>query len=231
MNYTYTQEWCNISDAALKIEPVMGYYGHKTIRETYKQLIEELDNSRLEYELFSGDELRQAAESDGVLGKNVDAESIDIYYLAIADLLEQTVSVCGDLKPSRVMVNIVDYGESRLPITARGKRDVMSLIKLRVFEQIERTIRDLDKLLCQNWGALGREFKLHNPRVALRNLHYFCKDIVLSSARGWEGYHLSNANKAIWRALDVFDEMDESDEETLGDGFLDDLHTALTPLE
>lgn len=58
MNYTYTQEWCNISDAALKIEPVTGYYGHKTIRETYKQLIEELDNSRLEYELFSGDELR-----------------------------------------------------------------------------------------------------------------------------------------------------------------------------
>ena len=103
--------------------------------------------------------------------------------------------------------------------------------KMRVFEQIERTIRDLDKLLCQNWGALSREFKLHNPRVALWNLHYFCKNIVLSCARGWEGYHLSDANKAIWRALDVFDEMDESDEEALGDGFLDDLHTALTPLE
>ena len=103
--------------------------------------------------------------------------------------------------------------------------------KMRVFEQIERTIRDLDKLLCQNWGALSREFKLHNPRVALWNLHYFCKNIVQSSARGWEGYHLSNVNKAIWRALDIFDEMDESDEETLGDSFLDDLHTALPPIE
>lgn len=58
MNYTYTRDWCDISEAALKIEPITGYYGHKTIRETYKQLIEELDNSRLEYELFSGDELR-----------------------------------------------------------------------------------------------------------------------------------------------------------------------------
>lgn len=36
MNYTYTQEWRNISGAALNIEPVTGYYGHKTIRETYK---------------------------------------------------------------------------------------------------------------------------------------------------------------------------------------------------
>ena len=174
MNYTYTQEWCNISGAALMIEPVTGYYGHKTIRETYKQLIEELDNSRLEYELFSGDELRHtdvrldfltsdfltnggmcelgqvptssriahmhyitkiltdellAAESDGVLGKNVDTESIDIYYLAIAALLEQTVSVYGDLKPSRVLENILGCTESNLPITARGKRDVMYLIK------------------------------------------------------------------------------------------------------
>jgi hypothetical protein len=103
--------------------------------------------------------------------------------------------------------------------------------KMRVFEQIERTIRDLDKLLYQNWGALSREFKLHNPRVALWDLHYFCKNIVQSDARGWEGYHLSNANKAIWRALDIFDEMDESDKEALGDGFLDDLHTALTPIE
>lgn len=103
--------------------------------------------------------------------------------------------------------------------------------KMRVFEQIERAIRDLDKLLGENWSALSYEFKLHNPRVALWNLHYFCKNIVLSSARGWEGYHLSNATKAIWRALDVFDEMDESDEQALGDGFLDDLHTALTPIE
>lgn len=103
--------------------------------------------------------------------------------------------------------------------------------KMRVFEQIERAIRDLDKLLYQNWGALSREFKLHNPRVALWDLHYFCKNIVQSDARGWEGYHLSNATKAIWRALDIFDEMDESDKETLGDGFLDDLHTALTPIE
>lgn len=51
------------------------------------------------------------------------------------------------------------------------------------------------------------------------------------SKRGWEGYHLSNATKAIWRALDIFDELDESDEETLGEGFLDDLHTYLTPIE
>lgn len=91
--------------------------------------------------------------------------------------------------------------------------------KMRVFERIERAIRDLDKLLGENWSALSYEFKLHNPRVALWNLHYFCKNIVLSSARGWEGYHLSNATRAIWRALDVFDEMDESDEETLGYGF------------
>ena len=103
--------------------------------------------------------------------------------------------------------------------------------KMRVFEQIERAIRDLDKLLGENWSALSYEFKLHNPRVALWNLHYFCKNIVLSSARGWEGYHLSNATKAIWRALDVFDDLDESDEEALGEGFLDDLHTALTPIE
>nr|DAP12788.1 MAG TPA: hypothetical protein [Caudoviricetes sp.] len=174
MSYTYTQEWRNISEAALKIEPVTGYYGHKTIRETYKQLIEDLNNSMLEYELFSGDELRHtgvrldfltsdfltngdmceldqiptsirtanmhyitkiftdellAAESDGVLGENVDAESIDIYYLAIAALLEQTVSVYGDLKPSRVLENIIGCTESSLPITARGKRDVRYLIK------------------------------------------------------------------------------------------------------
>ena len=174
MNYTYTQEWFNISEAALKIEPITGYYGHKTIRETYKQLIEDLNNSMLDYELFSGDELRHtgvkldfltsdfltngdmceldqiptsariahmhyitkiftdellAAESDGVLGKNVDTESIDIYYLAIADLLEQTVSVYGDLKQSRVLENIIGCTESSAPITARGKRDVMHLIK------------------------------------------------------------------------------------------------------
>lgn len=159
MSYTYTREWCDISEAALKFEPVTGYYGHKTIRETYKQLIEELDNSRLEYELFSGDELRHtgvrldfltsdfltnggmceldqvhtsiriahmhyitkiftdellAAESDGVLGKNVDTESIDIYYLAIAALLEQTVSVHGDLKQSRVLENISRFLGARL---------------------------------------------------------------------------------------------------------------------
>lgn len=54
---------------------------------------------------------------------------------------------------------------------------------------------------------------------------------LFCDARGWEGYHLSNATKAIWRALDNFDEMDESDKEALGDGFLDDLHTALTPIE
>lgn len=103
--------------------------------------------------------------------------------------------------------------------------------KMRVFEQIERVIRDLDKLLVQNWPALSAGFKCHNPRVALWDLHYFCKNIVQSDARGWEGYHLSNATKAIWRALDVFDELDESDEEALGDGFLDDLHTYLTPIE
>lgn len=103
--------------------------------------------------------------------------------------------------------------------------------KMRVFEQIERTIRDLDNLLCKKWDALSDGFKVHQPRVTLWNLRYFCKNIVLSSVRGWEGYHLSNATKAIWRALDVFDEMDESDEETLGEGFLDDLHTYLTPIE
>lgn len=103
--------------------------------------------------------------------------------------------------------------------------------KMRVFEQIERTIRDLDKLLGQNWAALSDEFKAYQPRVTLWNLRYFCKNIALSSARGWEGYHLSGDTRAICRALDIFDEMDESDMEALGDGFLDDLHTALTPLE
>ena len=103
--------------------------------------------------------------------------------------------------------------------------------KMRVFEQVERVIRDLDKLLGQNWGKLSDGFKLHEPRVTLWNLHYFCKNIALSSAHGWEGYHLSSATKAIWRALDVFDELSESDEETLDEGFLDDLHTWLTPIE
>ena len=103
--------------------------------------------------------------------------------------------------------------------------------KMRVFEQIERTIRDLDKLLGENWAALSDDFKAHQPRVTLWNLRFFCNNIVLSSARGWEGFHLSGATRSIWRALDVFDELDESDEEALGDGFLDDLHMALTPIE
>lgn len=103
--------------------------------------------------------------------------------------------------------------------------------KMRVFEQVACAIRDLDKLLGQNWAALSDEFKAYQPRVTLWNLHFFCKNIVLSSARGWEGYHLSGATRSIWRALDIFDELSESDEEALGDGFLDDLHTALTPIE
>lgn len=174
MNYTYTQEWCNISDAALKIEPVMGYYGHKTIRETYKQLIEELDNSRLECELFSGDELRHtgvkldfltsdfltnggmceldqvptssriahmhyitkiftdellAAESDGVLGENVDTECIDIYYISIAALLETVVAVYGDLETGRALAKILERRELCLPIAPRNVEDVKHLIE------------------------------------------------------------------------------------------------------
>ena len=103
--------------------------------------------------------------------------------------------------------------------------------KMRAFEQVERAIRDLDKLLGENWPALSDGFKAHQPRVTLWNLRFFCKNIVLSSARGWEGFHLSGATRSIWRALDVFDELDESDTEALGEGFLDDLHTYLTLIE
>lgn len=103
--------------------------------------------------------------------------------------------------------------------------------KVRAFGQIELEIRDAIKTIKESYGALSGEFKAKFPITKLWHLYDVCKDIVQSDARGWEGYHLSSATKAIWRVLDIFDEMDESDKEALGDGFLDDLRTALTPLE
>jgi hypothetical protein len=85
--------------------------------------------------------------------------------------------------------------------------------------------------LTRNWDALSDEFKAQLPNGAVWNLRAFCEDIVLSGARGWEGYFLSSATRSLWRALDIFSEMDPNDIEALGDGFLDDLCTALTPLE
>lgn len=94
---------------------------------------------------------------------------------AIKDLLPNTVwpyalangyglqTLNADMDPYNAITSILDmfaYSE-----------------KMRAFEQIERTIRDLDKLLAENWSALSDEFKLHNPRVALWNLHYFVRTL------------------------------------------------------
>lgn len=110
--------------------------------------------------------------------------------------------------------------------------DVFALTeKQRIFTEIALKIRDVARLLVENESALSDGLNSKLPIDSIWHLHDVCKDIVKSDARGWEGYHLSNATKAIWRVLDIFDEMDESDKETLGDGFLDDLHTYLTLIE
>lgn len=70
-----------------------------------------------------------AAESDGVLGENVDTEYIDIYYISIADLLEQTVSVYGDLKTGRALAKVLERREPCLPIAPRNVEDVKHLIE------------------------------------------------------------------------------------------------------
>lgn len=103
--------------------------------------------------------------------------------------------------------------------------------KVRAFGQIELEIRDAVKTIKESDGALSEEFKAKLPIMELWHLHDICKGIVTSNICGWEGYHLSWETRKIWRVLDIFDEMDESDKEALGDGFLDDLRTALTPLE
>ena len=68
------------------------------------------------------------AESDGALGENVDTETIDIYYIAIADLLEKTVSVFGDLSAGFALTNLVGREESALPTVVNGKDKVTQFI-------------------------------------------------------------------------------------------------------
>lgn len=65
-----------------------------------------------------------AAESDGALGENVDTESIDIYYIAIAALLEKVVSVFGNLSAGLALTNLVGREESALPTVINGKDKV-----------------------------------------------------------------------------------------------------------
>ena len=103
--------------------------------------------------------------------------------------------------------------------------------KQRNFAEIAREIRDLARLLVENKSALSDELNSKLPIESIWHLHDVCKDIVQSEARGWEGYHLSSATKAIWRVLDIFDNLNENDTEALGEGFLDDLSVWLTSLE
>lgn len=174
MYYTYTREWCDISEAALKFEPTLDPIEREIILEAYKRLMEDLTDARLSYDLFCGDELRHtgvrldffadgfltngtmcklsdipacirvahmhyitkiltnellAAESDGVLGENVDTECIDIYYLSIAALLETVVAVYGDLKTGRALAKVLECREPCLPIAPRNVEDVKHLIE------------------------------------------------------------------------------------------------------
>lgn len=110
--------------------------------------------------------------------------------------------------------------------------DVFALSeKQRNFAEIARGIRAVARLLVENESALSDELNSKLPVDSIWHLHDVCKDIVQSDARGWEGYHLSNATKAIWRVLDIFDDLDESDTETLGDGILDILSVWVTAFE
>ena len=70
-----------------------------------------------------------AAESDGVLGENVDTECIDIYYLSIAALLETVTAVYGDLKTGRALAKVIERREPCLPIAPHNVEDVKHLIE------------------------------------------------------------------------------------------------------
>lgn len=70
-----------------------------------------------------------AAESDGALGENVDAECIDIYYISIAALLETTTAVYGNLKTGRALAKALECAEPCLPIAPRNVEDVKYLIE------------------------------------------------------------------------------------------------------
>lgn len=110
--------------------------------------------------------------------------------------------------------------------------DVFALSeKQRNFAEIARAIRAIARILVENESALSDELNSKLPIESIWHLHDVCKDIVQSDARGWEGYRLSSATKAIWRVLDIFDEMGENDTETLGDSFLDCLSIWATALE
>lgn len=68
------------------------------------------------------------AEADGELGENVDAESVDMYYMAIAALLEKTVSVFGNLSAGFDLTNIAGREEPALPVVVNGKDKVRQFI-------------------------------------------------------------------------------------------------------
>ena len=52
MSYTYTRDWCDISEAALKLEPTLDPIEREIILEAYKRLMEDLTDARLSYDLF-----------------------------------------------------------------------------------------------------------------------------------------------------------------------------------
>lgn len=68
------------------------------------------------------------AEADGALGENVDTENIDVYYIAVAELLEKTVSVFGGLSAGVALTNLIGCEESANPTVVNGKDKVTQFI-------------------------------------------------------------------------------------------------------